>query len=342
MLKVNDLNCSLYGISHHDPDLFISSDEIEIELASVYDRLKLPYGRIEMQTGIRTRGIYEDKLPSDISTMAAKKLFKEYDIDKSEIDLIIHASVCRNFLEPSTVSVVHHELGLSANCLSFDLSNACLGVMSAITVANDMISSGRVRKALIVTGENSGPLLKKTISTLKEDKSINRKTIKKYFANFTIGSAGVALCLGPATSEKPLFKKSFSLSDTSAYKLCQGDGSTDSLQMETDSEALMHAGIELAKINWGQMKEAFDGASIDHYICHQVGIHHRNFMYQSLELDLAKDQMSFDRYGNTGSAALPLTLSLAVQKKVLKINDRICLLGIGSGLHTQMTELEWN
>lgn len=337
---MHKLNISLRGIDYLEPDEFISSEQIESDLCAVYDRLKLPYGRIQMQTGIDFRGVYHDKKPSDISTGAAKKLFKNSKIKPEEIDLLIHASVCRDFLEPSTASLVHDNLGLRADCISFDLSNACLGVVSALMMVTDMINSGRIKNALIVTGENSKPLLSKTIETLLNDVSITRKSIKKYFANFTIGSAGVAMVVCRKTEGLPLVHSGISLSDTSANNLCQGDGSTDSLVMETDSEELMQRGIALAKTNWANY-QSLNKKKIDHYICHQVGIHHRNFLYKSLEIDLDKDHTSFNRYGNTGSAALPLTLALGVENKKFQKGDEIALLGIGSGLHTQMLGVTW-
>ncbi len=333
------MSIGLIDISHCEPDEFISSDEIEQKLSPVYDRLKLPYGRIEMQTGIKSRGIYPNKKPSDISTMAAQNLFRQNKVKPDEIDLLIHASVCRDFLEPSTASVVHHKLGLKASCISFDLSNACLGVVSAIQIVKDMINSGSIDKAMIVTGENSFPLLSKTINTLTEDHELTRKTIKKYFANFTIGSAGVAIvigkadenCLGQINSIK-------TLSDTCGFDLCMGDGSTEGLVMETNSELLMKKGVALAQKNW----ETFSDNDFDHYICHQVGINHRKLLYEKLDLDISKDYASFEKYGNTGSAALPLTLALAIQDKQFKTGDDIALLGIGSGIHTTMMSLKWN
>ena len=333
------MKIGISDISYCEPDKFVTSDDIEKDLSRIYEKLKLPFGRIEMQTGIKSRGVYPNKLPSEIASLAAKKLFAKEKIKTEEIDLLIHASVCRDFLEPSTASVVHNNLKLRSTCLSFDLSNACLGVISAIQVASDMITAGSIKKALIVTGENSYPLLTKTIDTLLNDSSITRKSIKKYFANFTIGSAGVALVI-EKNSPKCLgtIDNIISLSDTSAYKLCMGNSSGDGLVMETNSEELMQKGIELAKENWS----FFKNQAFNYYICHQVGIHHQELLYKSLELDLSKDYASFERYGNTGSAALPLTLALAVKNEIFNTNDKIALLGIGSGLHTTMMSIKWN
>lgn len=336
-------NISLLDIDICKPDSFLSSETIEQKLSQVYDRLKLPYGRIEMQTGIKSRGIFENKKPSDIATIAAKNLFSNNVVKPHDIDLLIHAAVCRDFLEPSTASVVHANLGLRADCLSFDLSNACLGVMNAINVAAQMIMAGSTKKALIVTGENATPLITKTIETILNDETLNRKSIKKYFANFTIGSAGVALVISKKEPGFPHFMHSLSLSDTKANTLCQGDGNMDGLVMETDSEALMLAGVKLAKDNWLRFNENSNHPKWDHYICHQVGIHHQLHLYEQLEMDRSKDFSSFQIYGNTGSAALPLTLALAWKEaELFKAQDQIALLGIGSGLHTLMTGLKWN
>ncbi len=338
---VKKLNISLKAIDWVEPDEFISSDQIEQDLAPVYDKLKLPYGRIEMQTGIKSRGVYHDKRPSDISALAAKNLFKNSDIDPKSIDLVIHASVCRDFLEPSTVSLVHHQLGLRPDCLSFDLSNACLGVVSAIQVVSDMLNMGTIKNALIVTGENAKPLLSKTIETLLGDASLTRKSIKKYFANFTIGSAGVAMLLTGHDPKLPELTSISSLSDTSSHKLCQGDSTSGGLVMETNSELLLKKGVALAKSNWDLFTAQVD-CEFDHIVCHQVGIQHQNFLYDALGLDKSKDISSFTKYGNTGSAALPLTLARAVKENKFKSGDQIALLGIGSGLHTTMLGVKWN
>lgn len=323
-----------------EPDEFVTSDQIEDTLSELYKRLKLPFGRIEMQTGIKSRGIYRGK-PSDIASGAAKNLFKNTDIKPQEVDVLIHASVCRDFLEPSTASVVHAHLGLRADCRSFDMSNACLGVVSAIELANDLLLDPNINNVLVVTGENSRPLIESCVQSLKDNTEISRKEIKKYFANFTIGSAGVALVLTNKQEELPRFEYSLTLSDTASYHLCQGDGSIDALTMETNSEELMLRGVELAKKTYnGLYEEGFN--EHDAIIGHQVGIHHRKHLFEQLELDITKDFSTFEEYGNTGSAALPLTLFKYINKLKPQKGTRINLMGIGSGIHCTMMRLLWN
>jgi 3-oxoacyl-[acyl-carrier-protein] synthase III len=334
------------SFAYHDPETFLSSDELEKRLSPIYDRLKLPYGRLELQTSIKSRGFWPvGTKPSSISTGAAVKALEKSQFKNTDIDLLIHSSVCRDFLEPSTASTIHNLLQLKPECISFDLSNACLGFVNAISVACEMIENGAIKTALIVSGENSGPLLEETITKLNSDELITRKSIKKYIANLTIGSSGVAFILShhDLCPDGHKILGGYSLSDSSASTLCQGSGDSTSLMMETESEALLHAGIELAKKTWTRTQAELNLSEKDfsHLICHQVGIAHRNLMYSELELNIDKDHTTFDQYGNTGSAALPLTFIKACESGKIAKGDNIALLGIGSGLHSIMLGLEY-
>ena len=86
-----------------------------------------------------------------------------------DIDLVIHASVCRDFLEPATSALIHDQLGLSSTCAFFDLSNACLGIMHAWTLAAQLIQSKAYKNVLVVGAENSGPLLCDTLEKLENN-----------------------------------------------------------------------------------------------------------------------------------------------------------------------------
>lgn len=333
-------NVYIHSMSYFEPTDFLTSDELESELAPVYKRLKLPTGRLELQTGIKRRGFYKNLIPSDISAEAARLCLNSSSIDKSEIDLLIHSSVCRDMLEPSTASFVHSKLGLKPNCVNYDLSNACLGFLNAILNASAQIEAGIIRNALIVSGENSWALWKETRDFLNSNLDLTRKSIKKYIANLTIGSMGVAYLL-TNNSEGALCKieGGESLCDTTQVSLCQGDGNTNGLMMETDSTELLSAGIKLAKDTWIKTKESLELFEPDHTICHQVGSAHRHGLLKELGLSEKSDHYSYDQYGNTGSAAAPMTFAFFKEK--YQVSQRIAMLGIGSGLHSVMLSLKW-
>jgi 3-oxoacyl-[acyl-carrier-protein] synthase III len=341
---MNFENLRLHSFAYEEPEIFMTSEEMETELKDLYERAKLPFGRLELQTGIKRRGFWPvGTRPSTIASRAAEKILKTFPREK--IDLLLHASVCRDFLEPATAAQVHHNLKLSPHCMISDLSNACLGVLSSVLMAGQMIERGVIKTALIVSGENAGPLIQETLKFLKTDPNMDRKKIKPFMASLTIGSAGVAFLLTHASLApgSPKILGGTTLTDSESVELCQGDGSTQGLMMETDSEALLKAGVKLAAANWEKTRTilGWENSQVDKIIPHQVGSAHRLAMLSHLGLPGDRDFQTFEQYGNTGSAALPLTLMKASETGFLKAGDKVALLGIGSGLTSTMLGLEW-
>ena len=324
----------------------LSSTEIERRLAPHYQRLRLPEGRLELMTGIRERRVWPaGTRPSDASAAAGRAVLAKSGLHAGQVELFIHAAVCRDMLEPATASFAHRKIGLPKTAQIFDLSNACLGWLNALTVAAGLIESGQIRCALVCSGENGGPLVEQTLKTLLTA-PLDRNGIKPYFANLTIGSGAVAavLChdsLLPTGARAHRLRGGVARAATAHSELCQGDThGADALAMQTDSEALLVAGIELARETWAAFVAEF-GAEFDRTICHQVGSTHRRKLYEALGLDLAKDFSTFETLGNTGSVALPATLAGAVEAGAVKAGDRVALLGIGSGLNSLMLAVDW-
>ncbi len=117
-------NVVISGMANSIPEKVITSAEIEDHLLPVYRKLKLPAGRLELMTGIKERRYWDPGTrPSDLCTTTANSLFENSNIKPSDIGIVIHASICRDFLEPATASVIHHNLKLNDSCILFDLSN---------------------------------------------------------------------------------------------------------------------------------------------------------------------------------------------------------------------------
>ena len=133
-----------YAISDQE----MTSEMIESSLSPLYKKLKLPEGRLELMTGIKSRRVWAaGTKPSDLSTLAAEKLFLKSKIPKADVDLLIHASVCRDFLEPATASVVHANLGLSKVTSSVARISLC-DISSGLDKAADyagLRGSGRAK-----------------------------------------------------------------------------------------------------------------------------------------------------------------------------------------------------
>ena len=335
------------GLGYALPPKVLTSLEIEEQLAPVYDRIHLHAGRLELMTGIRERRYWDSSaLPSDAATEAAEHAIQQARIEPAEIDMLIHASVCRNFLEPATASVVHEKLGLGPHCQMFDLSNACLGVATSMALVAQMIESGAIRSGLIVAGEIGKPLTDTTIAQLLADETITRKSIKSSFASLTIGSGAAAVVLRDSSldPEKPRLRRSVVQTATQHNHLCQGDTDGKSgLTMKTDAEALLFAGVELAKSTWTEFINGREMLSQEHLktVTHQVGRAHTKLLYDSLGLSESGGFFTYETLGNVGSVSLPITLALAAESGHIEKGDTVALLGIGSGLACQMMEVSW-
>lgn len=326
------------------PEEIWSSAAVEEHLRPLYERLKLPAGRLELMTGIRERRMWPvGTRASDASAAAGRAVLAKSSLRAEQVELFIHGAVSRDMMEPATASFAHRKIGLPGSAQIFDVSNACLGFLNSLTVAAGLIESGQIRCALIVSGENGRPLVEQTLRTLLET-SLTRNEIKPYFANLTIGSGAVGAMLchrslvsGPAHR----LLGGIARAATQHSDLCQGDThGAEALAMQTDSEQLLVAGVELARDTWREFT-AEQGSEFGRFVCHQVGSTHRRKLYETLGLDLAKDFSTFETLGNTGSVALPATLALAVEAGAIRAGDRVGLLGIGSGLNCLMLALEW-
>jgi 3-oxoacyl-[acyl-carrier-protein] synthase-3 len=335
------------SLAYSFPDEIVSSASIEARLKPLYERLSLPEGRLELMTGIKSRRFWSHPIkPSEAATAAAKKALEKSQYDVGAIDVLIHAAVSRDCLEPATAAYIHRALGLSENTQFFDVSNACLGFLNAMILGASMIEQGHVRTVLIVAGENGKPLLEKTIETLLSS-NLDRKEIKPYFANLTIGAGAVAMVLSQemlVDRHSPKILAATIKADTASCELCEGGAAEGGgFDMQTDSEALLHAGLDLADKNWDAFKVETGWAqdTPNCVISHQVGSRHQALLYERLGLAPELDYSTFPFLGNVGSVSVPITLALAFESGAIHSGDSVALLGIGSGLSSIMMALEW-
>ncbi|MEO0509362.1 MAG: 3-oxoacyl-ACP synthase III [Verrucomicrobiota bacterium] len=339
-------NVAIESIAYALPEEVWTSADLEAKLSEVYQRLGLPEGRLELMTGIRERRFWpRGTNPSAASAKAGEAVFAKSSIDRSKIDLLIHSAVCRDRLEPATAAYVHGLLKLPGQTQIFDVSNACLGFLNAMVIAGSMIESGQIEYALICSGEDGRPLVENTIRQLKNPE-LTRKTIKPYFANLTIGAGAVAavICRKDLAPVSRIQLRAAAVeTDSSANELCQGDSAGDALEMLTDSEELLVAGINVAKRNWARFTEVagWTPDSPERVFTHQVGKAHTRELFNALDLDLKKDYTTFETLGNVGSVSCPITLAYAIEAGAYSPGEKAALLGIGSGLSSIMMALEW-
>jgi 3-oxoacyl-[acyl-carrier-protein] synthase-3 len=359
-------NVCLEAVAYTLPEEVVTSAEIETLLEPLYMRLRLPEGRLELMTGIAERRFWPRGMPvSQKGAETAEKALRIAGIEKQQVGALVHGSVCRDFLEPATACGVHHRLGLPDRCTVYDVSNACLGLLNGVVQVANMIELGQIRAGVVVGTETGRALVENTIRQLNADTSLSRNDIKSAFASLTIGSGSAALVL----CDRELSRTGNRLlggvmqTATEHCELCQGgqgqnpasdlsapfgrgaggDTGRPPLLMSTDSGSLMREGVAAAQTAFAAFLTELDWTAedIQKTFCHQVGRAHHRLLFQSLDLEPQIDFATFAYLGNTGSVALPMTAALGIENGHLQKNDRVALLGIGSGINVIMLGLDW-
>jgi len=333
------------------PEEIVTSEQIETWLAPVYGRLRLPEGRLELMTGIVQRRFWpRGTLPSRTSARTAEKALRLADLDRRLVGALVHGSVCRDYLEPATACRVHRELGLRPDCMIYDVSNACLGLLDGIVQVANMIELGQIQAGIVVGTESSRALVESTVRMLNEDTSLERVEVKRAMASLTLGSGSAAVLL----TDRRLSRTGNRLlgglawANTAACELCYGPrdvslGGDGRPVMWTDSEALLQGGIQAAKEAFPRFLDAvgWEPDEMDKTFCHQVGRVHRKMIFEALGLDPGLDYSTLEWLGNTGSVALPLTAALGVQRGHVRSGEHLALMGIASGINVMVLGVDW-
>ncbi|MDR2550642.1 MAG: 3-oxoacyl-ACP synthase III [Desulfobulbus sp.] len=337
----------LHAFGHALPPVELSSAAIEERLGPLYERLKLPAGRLELMTGIGSRRLWPPGTrPSDGAAAAGAAAIAHSGIDPRALECLLFTSVSRDMMEPATAAFVHRTLKLPPSCLLFDISNACLGFLDGMVMLANMLELGQVRAGLLVAGETAEDLIASTLQHLLADTTLTRKTIKPLFASLTIGSGAVALVMTRSDylDTGHYLRGGACRANTAHNDLCQGGQNAEQgTLMSTDSEQLLGKGIETAAACWTAFREnlGWELNAIDRFFCHQVGKAHAQMLFETLRLDPAKNFETLPTLGNVGSVSAPITMALGIEQGALVPGQRAAILGIGSGINALMLGIDW-
>lgn len=337
----------LHEFGYRLPPVELSSAAIEERLQPLYERLKLPAGRLELMTGIAARRLWPPGTrPSEGAAAAGAVAMAKAGIDPGELECLLFTSVSRDMMEPATAAFVHRSLGLPPSCLLFDISNACLGFLDGMVMLANMLELGQVRSGLVVAGETAEDLVASTLNHLLADNSLTRKSIKPLFASLTIGSGAVALVMTRSDCRDTghYLRGGACRANTAHNDLCQGGQNAEQgTLMSTDSEQLLTKGIETAAACWQAFRLALNWTtdSIDRFFCHQVGKAHAQMLFETLQLNPARNFETLPILGNVGSVSAPITMAMGIEQGALAAGQRAAMLGIGSGINALMLGIDW-
>ena len=334
-------NVSIAGLAHIDAPHTLTSKEINERLKPTLDRLGIRTDVLGDIAGIHARRLWDaDMLASDAATLAARKALEDAGIGADKIGLLVNTSVSRDYLEPSTASIVSGNLGVGDECMTFDVANACLAFINGMDIAARMLERGEIDYALIVDGETANLVYEKTLERMALP-GVTADDFRNEMAALTLGCGAAAMVMARTelVPDAPRYRGGVTRSATEWNQLCRGNLD----RMVTDTRMLLIEGIKLAQNTFVAAREALGWAveELDQFVIHQVSQPHTAAFIKNFGIDPKKVMTIFGEHGNIGPASVPIVLSKLKQLGKLKKGDRIALLGIGSGLNCSMAEVVW-
>ncbi len=283
------------------------------------------------RTGIKQRHIAgKSELTSDLAFKASQNLLENYKIKAEEIDMIIVATTSPDLTFPSTACILQNKLK-AHKAFCFDIQAVCSGFIYALSIANNFIQNGSVKRVLVVGSE--------TLSRIIDWNDRNTCVL--------FGDGAGAVMLEANTAENCGII-SYSLhSDGSLTDILKTSGGSSFNQkagfIEMSGREVFKHAVEkmansvletLAKVNL-----TID--DIDLLVPHQANLRILNSVATRLKIPAEKIIITVENHANTSAASIPLALDFANKNNKIKKGDLIVLEALGGGLTWGSIALRW-
>lgn len=322
----------IIGTGSYAPEKVLTNHDLE-KLVATSDEW------IVERTGIKQRHVAaEGEVTSDMALKASVRALELAQTRPEDLDLIVVGTISPDMPMPACAAFLAHKLG-AKRAFAFDVSAACAGSLFGMSIAAQYIQSGTVKRALVVGVE----LLTRIIDW--ED----RNTCVLF------GDAAGAMVLGPsADPSRGILSTHLRTDGAQTDILCiRGGGSKHPMNEEALRQKLHKVsmnGREVYKfavraltdaVQEGLTHNALTADSVTHVIAHQANIRIIDAVLERLSIPRERAWLNIDRYGNTSSASLPMTLDEANRAGRLKPNDTIAMMAIGAGMSWGSAVVRW-
>ncbi len=290
------------------------------------------------KTGVKERRFAEiGTCASDLCFAAANQLFVDLQIDKSEIDALIFISQTADYRMPATSIILQHKLGLPKKAMAFDINLGCSGFVYGLSVAYSLMQQPSFRKILVLDGETRSriysPKDRKTAFLFGDAgiAAIIEKDDKYGISHFSLGSDGSKESLikvdaggyrNPSTAEtlteKVIDEYGNIRSDEHGYMNGADVFNFVLLEIPKDIKNLLATSQETTE-------------TIDHFVFHQANSYMNDYLKNKMKLPEEKVPTSIEKFGNTSSVSIPLTIALKLKNELIG-NKKLLLSGFGVGM----------
>ena len=302
------------------------------------------FSKDDLQKFIDNTGVKEFRVANketttaDLGLEAAEKLISEMDIDKNEIDVLIFVSQTPDYLNiPNTAPILQHKLGLPISCLAFDIPLGCSGFVYGLSVLGSIMQNPSFRKGLLICGDTLSKIVSledKSTSLLFGDGAaaaiLERKKTQNSIS-FNMGSDGSgynAIIINEGGARNAMNKESLELVTYDKEIKRRG------CDLSLDGMDVFSFGITQAPKSVNELMQfaTITKDDIDFALFHQANKMMNEMIRKKLKLTPEKVPYSLEKFGNTSSASIPVTLVTQLKSQLESGKKRLLLCGFGVGL----------
>ena len=274
---------------------------------------------IVTRSGIRERRIATaDETVATMGFEAAKNAIEAAQINPQDIELIIVATTSHSHAYPSAACQVQGLLNID-DAISFDLAAACTGFVYALSVADQFIRAGKVKKALVIGSDLNSRKLDET----------DRSTVVLF------GDGAGAVILEASEQEGIISTHLHASADkNNALVLAQPERGIEKsgyIEMQ-GNETFKLAVRELSNVvEETLLANNLDKKDLDWLVPHQANLRIITATAKKLEMDMSQVVVTLDKYANNSAATVPVALDEAVRDGRIQRGQLLLLEAFGGG-----------
>ncbi len=322
----------IIGTGSYAPEKVVTNKDLE-KIVETSDEW------ITERTGIKERRFAAaDEASSDMAVKASIRALEMANTRAEELDLIVVGTISSDYPMPSCAATVQAKLG-AKRAFAFDVSAACAGSLYALSIADQYVKAGVCKRALVVGVE----LLTRIVNWKDRNTCV------------LFGDAAGAMVLGPSSDANRGVLSTHLHTDGTQVDILKipAGGSKQPLDHAALDQALhkVHMnGKEVFKFAVRALVESSEEAlkangltaeEVSHVIAHQANVRIVDAVLERLGVGREKCWMNIDKYGNTSSASVPMTLDEANRAGRLEAGDIILMMAIGAGMAWGSAVVRW-
>lgn len=281
-------------------------------------------------TGVIERRYSNSLTIGDLCYHAANKILEDLQWEKSSIDALVLVTQTGDYIWPATSCILQNRLGLSKECYALDVNLGCSGWPYGLSVVSSLLSSGCLKRALLLAGEGCFwhnekiDLLSATAGTVTAVEYREGDSFKFHFG--TDGSGWDALYVPDGGARNKFTAKSLEYEEV--------DGSmVTRIQPRMLGMDVFGFGITVAPKSMKKLLEYgnMNLSQIDYLVLHQANKLMLDSIVKKMKVDKERVPMCIHKFGNTSSASIPLTIVTQLRNRFENDRQVLCC-GFGVGL----------